>query len=261
MKATSWLGALVLLAMAGAAPADDATQKLLDCMRANIPPSLQIKEVELNSTDRSGAERQLKGKVYASRADGLIRVLLRVSRPRDLDGAAYLMREGGAGRSDEIFLYLPAIQRVRKISGASSDGALLGTDFSYNDMKQLQAAFGDTRPALEKPTMLGDRPVEVLSLLPPAGSASRYSRVLAYVDRQSCTALKAEFFEGKTLRKELSASADSLKRADGYWYLSELLMRDVKENTRTRLKVTGVSGSADELPSRLFDPTSFYRGN
>lgn len=260
MTARRWLGA-VLLVLAGTTQADEATQKLLDCMRANVPPSLQIKEVELTSTDRSGAERLLKGKVYASRADGLIRVLMRISRPRDLDGAAYLMREGGSERKDEIFLYLPAIQRVRKISGASIDGSLLGTDFSYNDMKQLQAAFGDSRPSLEKPATIGDRPVEVLSLQPVPGSAARYSRVLAYVDRQSCTALKAEFFEGKTLRKELSAPAEGLKRADGYWYLSELLMRDIKENTRTRLKVTGVVGSSDELPARLFDPTSFYRGN
>lgn len=260
MKAGRWLG-VALLAVASAAQADDATQKLLDCMRSNVPPSLQIKDVELTSTDRNGAERLLKGKVYASRADGLIRLLLRISRPRDLDGASYLMREGGAGRKDEIFLYLPAIQRVRKISGASSDGSLLGTDFSYNDMKQLQAAFGDSRPVLEKPTTIGNRPVEVLRLQPAAGAAARYSRVLAYVDRQSCTALKAEFFEGKTLRKELTAPIDGLKRADGYWYLSELLMRDLKENTRTRLKVTGVIGSSDQLPSKLFDPTSFYRGS
>ena len=260
MTLRRWLCA-ALLAAAGAAQADAATQKVLDCMRANVPPSLQIKEVELTSVDRSGTERLLKGKVYASRADGLIRVLLRISKPRDLDGASYLMREAGEGRKDEIFLYLPAIQRVRKISGASIDGSLLGTDFSYNDMKQLQAAFGDAQATLEKPSTIGDRPVDVLRLMPAAGSSGRYSRVLAYVDRSSCVALKAEFYEDKTLRKELSTPTDSLKRAEGYWYLSDLLMRDLKEGTSTRLKVTGVSGTTDELPARLFDPTSFYRGN
>lgn len=260
MKARQWLCA-ALIAVAGAARADEATQKVLDCMRANVPPSLQIKEVELTSVDRSGAERLLKGKVYATRSDGLIRVLLRIAKPRDLEGASYLMREGGAARKDEIFLYLPAIQRVRKISGASIDGSLLGTDFSYNDMKQLQAAFGDARASLDKPSTLGDRPVDVLRLLPADPATARYSRVLAHVDRKSCIVLKAEFYEGSTLRKELLAAADNLKRADGYWYLSDLTMRDLKEGTRTRLKVTGLSGTSDELPARLFDPTSFYRGN
>lgn len=260
MKARRWLYA-ALIAVAGTAQADDATQKVLDCMRANVPPSLQIKEVELTSVDRAGTERLLKGKVYATRSDGLIRALLRISRPRDLDGASYLMREGGAGKKDEIFLYLPAIQRVRKISGQSIDGALLGTDFSYNDMKQLQAAFGDARVSLDKSSTIGDRPVDVLRLLPAAGSPARYSRVLIHVDRRSCVALKAEFFEGNTLRKELGAAAENLQRADGYWYLSDLVMRDVKEGTRTRLKVTGVSGTSDELPTRLFDPISFHRGN
>lgn len=260
MNAGRWL-CLSLLAANLSAHADAATQKVLDCMRANIPPSLQIKEVELASVDRSGAERLLKGKVYVSRDSGLIRVLLRIAKPHDLDGAAYLMREGGASKKDDIFLYLPALQRVRKISGGSADAPLLGTDFSYNDMKQLQAAFGDSQTSLDKPTTLEQRPVHVLQLQPAAGSGARYSRVRTYVDQKTCVALKAEFFEGSSLRKELSAPADSLKRADGYWYLSDLTMRDVKENTSTRLKVVGVVGSEEELPSRLFDPTSFYRGN
>lgn len=260
MNAGRWL-CVALLAASPGAHADEATQKVLDCMRANIPLSLQIKEVELASVDRSGAERLLKGKVYVSRDEGLIRVLLRIAKPRDLDGAAYLMREGGAGKKDDIFLFLPAIQRVRKISGGSTDASLLGTDFSYNDMKQLQAAFGDARTSLDKPATIEQRPVHVLQLQPAAGAAARYSRVRAYVDQKSCVALKAEFYEGNSLRKELTAPADSLKRADGYWYLSDLLMRDLKENTSTRLKVLGVVGSDEELPSRLFDPTSFYRGS
>jgi hypothetical protein len=246
---------------AGAVQADAAGDKVLDCMRANIPTAVQIREVELTSTDRNGADRLLVGKVYATREDGRIRVLMRISRPRDLDGASYLMREGDGTRKDEIFMYLPAIQRVRKISGATVDSSLLGTDFSYQDMKQLLAAFGDTRPALEKPAKVGERLADVLRLDAEAGAPARYSRVLTYVDRQSCVVTRAEFHEAGVLRKELTVAPESLKRADGHWYPSDVLMRDVKEGTRTRLKVTGVSGVGDELPARLFDPTSFWRGS
>lgn len=253
--------ALAVGAGAGTAQADAATDKVLACLRANIPTAVQIRAVELTATDRGGSDRLLVGKVYAIRDDGRIRVLMRIDKPRDLNGASYLMREGDENRKDEIFMYLPAIQRVRKISGATVDSALLGTDFSYQDIKQLLAAFGDTQPVLEKAATLGDRPVDVLRLDPPAGAAARYSRVLAHVDRQSCVVIKAEFHEAGTLRKELTVAPESLKRADGHWYPSDVLMRDLKEGTRTRLKVTGVSGVGDELPARLFDPTSFWRGN
>lgn len=260
MTAGRWLAAGLLVAT-GAVRADAATDKVLECMRANIPTTMQIREIELTATDRSGNDRLLVGKAYASREDGRIRALLRISKPRDLDGASYLMREATEGRKDEIFLYLPAIQRVRKISGASIDSSLLGTDFSYNDMKQLQAAFGDARLKLDKPARLGDRTADVLHIEPAVAAEARYTRVLAYVDRQSCVALKAEFFEGTALRKELTVAPDALKRADGHWYPSDAVMRDLKEGTRTRLKVTGVSGVGDELPARLFDPTSFWRGS
>lgn len=260
MIAVRGWAAVALLAASGAARADAATDKVLACLRANIPTAVQIREVELTSTDRSGADRLLVGKVYAIRDDGRIRVLMRISKPRDLDGASYLMREGSGSRKDEIFMYLPAIQRVRKISGATVDSSLLGTDFSYQDIKQLLAAFGDTQPVLLKPAKVGERPVDVLRLDSPPGTPARYGRVLAYVDRQSCVVIKAEFHEAGALRKELTVPPEALQRVDGHWYPSDVLMRDVKEGTRTRLKVTGVKDVGDELPARLFDPTSFYRG-
>lgn len=264
MKHGRWLRStvcLAALAMMGNARADAAAQKVLDCMRANVPISLQIKEVELKSIDRAGAERVLTGKVYASRIDGLVRVLLLISRPRDLDGAAYLLREGATGAKDDIFLFLPAIQRVRRITGASADGSLLGTDFSYNDMKQLQNAFGDAVATLDKPTMIEQRLVQVLNLAPLAGAPARYSRVRAYVDDKACVALKVEFLEGNAVRKELTAPVAGLQRSEGYWYLSDILMRDLKDKTSTRLKVVGVASGDKDLPSRLFDPTSFYRAH
>ncbi|GAC1627378.1 MAG: outer membrane lipoprotein-sorting protein [Nevskia sp.] len=239
--------------------ADDGVQKVLDCMRANIPETLRIQQVELTATDRAGGNRTLKGKVYVLKDKGLTRAMLLINAPSDLSGAAYLMRQSTGDRDDEIYFYLPAVNRVRRISGASADSALLGTDFSYNDMKELQNAFAGSAAKLEPPETLEQRPTYVLSLSPPAGTASRYSTVKAWIDQKSCIALKVEFFEGKTLRKELSAPAAALQQSGKYWYASEAQMRDLKDNTKTRLRIVGVTGGA-ELPSRLFDPHTFYVG-
>lgn len=261
----AWLAArlvaLTLPLMLGTAQAAEPAQPLLDCMRANVPPTLRIQEVEMTATDRSGGERVLKGRLFALREDGLVRAVLRISAPSDLRGAAYLLRETPeAGRSDEMYMFLPSLNRVRRITGASADGALLGTDFSYNDIKQLQNAFGGSAVTLEKPEVIDQHPVKVLLLSSKPGQSSRYSRVRAWVDEKSCVALKVDFYEGDTARKELTAPAASLNKAANYWYVSEATMRDLKEGTQTRLKVVGVS-SGDELPNRLFDPHSFYLGN
>ncbi len=259
MKLRGLFLAAVVMAV-GPVRADESVQKLLDCMRANIPPTLRIQDVELTATDRTGADRTLKGKLYALKDKALVRAMLRIAGPADLSGAAYLMRETVGDRGDEIYFYLPAMGRVRRINGASANSSLFGTDFSYDDMKQLQSAFSGSMAKLEKPETLDQHPVQVLSLAPQDVAAARYSAMRAWVDQKSCVALKVQFYEGKTVRKELSAPAASLQQSASYWYLSELLMRDLKDGTKTRLKVVGVSSGSD-LPSRLFDPHSFYLGN
>ena len=258
MKRWQLLGAGLVLAMQPVR-ADDGAQKVLDCMRANIPETLRIQDVELTATDRAGGNRMLRGKVFALKEKGLTRAMLLISAPSDLNGAAYLMRQASGTGGDEIYFFLPAVNRVRRIAGASANSSLLGTDFSYNDMKELQNAFATSVAKMEKPEMLEQRPVHVLSLSPPAGVSSRYSTVKAWIDQKSCIALKVDFFEGKDVRKELTAPAASLQQSASYWYASEILMRDLKDNTKTRLRIVGVTGGA-ELPSRLFDPHTFYYG-
>jgi len=255
------LSAAALFAVAAAAPGDPALAKVLACMRANVPPTLRIQDLELQATDRAGGTRTLKGRLYALREHGLLRAMLRIAAPPDLAGAAYLVRETAeASRADEMYLYLPALNRVRRIAGASAEDSFLGTDFSYSELKQIENAFNDADGQLEAPAQLDGRTVDVLAFRPRAAAGSRYSALRAWVDRKTCVALKVDFYEGAAPRKELSASASALARSGSYWYLTQAEMRDLKDGTRTVLRITGVTSGAD-LAARYFDPHSFYLGN
>ena len=60
----------ILLALVICTPAyaaDESVQKVIGCMRANVPPTLQVQAIELLSTDRAGSTRTLKGKIYVMR--------------------------------------------------------------------------------------------------------------------------------------------------------------------------------------------------
>ena len=254
--------ALLLLSLpALPAVADPAADKVMDCMRGNVPPTLRIQEIELQATDRAGATRTMKGKLFAMRDKGLLRAMVHIAEPSDLAGASYLVREtSGADHADEMYMFLPAVNRVRRITGASADGSFLGTDFSYNDVKQIENAFSDSDGKLEKPEQIEQRPVQVMSFKPKAEQGSRYSLLRAWVDQKTCVALKVDFYEGDTARKELSAPASALQQSGNYWYLSQALMQDLKDHTSTKLRVVGVSSGTD-IATRYFDPHSFFLGN
>lgn len=247
----------ILLALAISLPAQaDEMQQIFDCMRANIPQTLRIQDIVLDATDRSGGTRSLRGRLYAKREQGLVRVMLRVSEPSNIAGAAYLVRESGQ-REDDMYVFLPAVNRVRHVTGNFANGSLLGTDFSYAEVKLLQNAFTGAAARLEAPDKIDKRPVHVLLLRPAKTEGAPYSSMRIWVDQKTCVALKAEFYNGDTPRKRLTAPVAALKQADNFWYVSDMEMRDLKEGTYTTLKVNGVSGDVD-LGNRPFNPNAFY---
>lgn len=239
---------------AAASPAD----KVLECMRANIPPKIRIQEFELKSVDRSGGERMLRGRLYATREGDRARVMMRIEAPPDLAGASYLVRETKQG-SDEMYLYLPAVRKVRRLTGASQDGKLFGTDLTYNEIKQLSNAYDGGSLKLGPPEKIETRPVHTLLMTPRAGTTSLYNKIKASVDQKTCVPLRVEFADGSGLLKTLVTDAKSLKQTGSYWFFGEAEMSDLKEGTRTRLKLSEIV-SPDKLADRLFSPQTFYIG-
>lgn len=248
----------ILLWPVVASAGDPALDQTLECMRKNLPETVRIQTVEVTAWDRGGGQRTLKGKLYGSKEKERARVNLRIEAPSDLSGASYLMKEGE--KSDEMYLYLPSVKKVRRITGQSLDGQLWGTDLSYNDVKQVQNAFSGSDAKLEADGLVEQRPVKVLSFAPRAEDASRYKSVRTHVDQKTCVALLVEFMESAGVRKTLAVKPADLKQADGKWYASQVEIKDLKNGTRTRLTVTGVS-TGDKLASRYFHPATFYLGN
>ena len=255
MKRLLWALACVFSTVTFANAADDGAAKILECMRANIPSVLRVQEFELNAVDRTGGSRMLRGRLYAVRDNGLMRAMLKIKSPPDLNNAAYLVREGKD--HDDMFIFLPALNRVRRIIGGSGDSPLFGTDLSYNDVKQVQNSFSGGVVKLEKTDTVEGHAVQVLALTPHASTDTVYTLIRGWIDQKTCVPLKIEFYEGNNLRKRLSASAAAIKQYKDNWYVSEARMDDLQAKTYTTLKITGFT-KPDKLSDRYFNTTTFY---
>ena len=255
------IATLLMFALAVPAYADAEFQKVYGCMRANVPDTLRAQEIEFNSIDRTGGTRVLRGKLTAKSENGLARISIRITAPTNVAGAAYLVRERANNPEDDMFVYLPGVGRVRHITGAFANGSLLGTDFSYADAKIIQNTFTGADGTLEAASEIDQRPVHVLTLTPTKKMKNpTYSLVRMWLDQKTCVPLKADFYQGKTLRKQLTSSASALTQAGKFWYLSQLEMSDIKEGTKTQIKFGNIQGDVKATPT-MFDPNSFYQGN
>jgi hypothetical protein len=257
------LFALAFLAMSPV-HADDTADSVLACMRANMPDALRLQNLEFETKDRQGAVVQrIQGRLYAMREAGpegtkLVRAMLRVDAPPSLAGAAYLVRQSDDYLRDGMYVYLPSVKRVRRVSGTFADGGLMGTSFSYSDFRQMQNSFGGANVTLEGSGEVDKHDAFILNFTPAPGEESQFGRARTWVDKESCIAVKTEIFEGGSVRRRITVPHKALQKTDKGWIMTMAEAEDLKEGTSSTMRVLKAT-TGGELPTGYFDPQAFYK--
>src|SRR5262249_37253610 len=117
------------VAFAQTAPPDAA-----EVMRRNFVVSRGLDSTQntvITLTNKGGQQRVRKTtgatKLDANGIDNMR--VVRFSSPPDVEGTATLMVEHAAGE-DDIWIYLPALRKVRRIVASNKKESFVGTDFS-----------------------------------------------------------------------------------------------------------------------------------
>jgi hypothetical protein len=254
--------AIAALALTGAPthaeppPAD--VQEVLDCVQANLPKSTSVQRMHFESRDRAGGGRRIESKVQWRRfEDGLSKVLVRVHAPNDLRGSGLLLIEKES-RAD-MFVYLPDLEKVRRVTSRMLGGSMFGSDFTYEDFSQLQGMAAEGRSERLADADFDGSPVRVISHHPAEGSGSSYERVTTYVDAATCIPLRSEMYEtGDRLRKVLTADPSDVYERDGVRIPRRLRMEDRRDQSATDLVVTEIEVEV-ELKDRIFTVSTLER--
>ena len=226
------------------------------CVERNVPEPDNVRAVRITARDpRAGSKRVIVLKMYGRRSpEGLRQLLVRFSEPDEVVGVSLLVLEQ-AGPAD-VYLASPELPEPRKITMTDRSSAILGTDLSYEDLEWLQG-FRTPRDATRLPDEeVGERDCYVLE---SALEGSSYSRVLAFIDKESCLPLRLRFFEKSgRLRKEVTADPLSLVRHGDTWVAHAVLIRDARDLTTTHF-VVDTHEQDVLLPDGMFDVEGLRR--
>ncbi len=252
---------LCVCSVAAAAEPLQTVDEIRDCAEKNLPERTLRQNVEIESEDRVGGRRNLEARVHWKRFERGPRVMIRVDAPPEVRGAAYLAIQGEDDDDEQIFMFLPAIGMVRRVTASTAAESLWDTDFSYEDMKYLQGVQRRGEGERLDDDEVEGRPVYVLQTHSATDEPDAiYERVVTFVDQETCVSLRTDFYErGDTVRKRLLATLSTLEADGPRWRVGEYAMSDLKNETRTWLRVQ--SGELDiELPDRLFTRSGLGRG-
>lgn len=251
--------AMLLFFAVAPASALDKPEDIRACVRKNFPASSSSHTFLLTTIGADGAERALHASAYWSRdSNGRAQVMLSVDSPDDLRGSAYLILEKDT--RDDLYMYLPAARRTKRILGNQTSSSLWGTDFSYEDIKQVQGIFDSGKLKREADAEIAGKKAYVLSFVPDKAEESAYKKLLSYIDQATCVTLQTDFYEdGDKPRKRLSADPQKVKQEGQRWISYSYEIKDLRDNTRSVLVIEKLTLDTD-LPQRLFNPKTFQLG-
>lgn len=227
-----------------------------NCIEQNLPSATSVQSIELHARDRSGYEQVLQADVYWKRFAGdTARVLMYFNEPVDVRGARFLIIQNEP--QNDMYIYMPGLFTVRKITSRRISSSMLGTDFSYEDFERLHGILTDLKAEQFPDDELSGRPVYVINSYP--GGDSGYEKIGTMIDKETCVVLKMDLYEqGHKLRKELLVDPASIRAVGDIHVPTDMVMRDLRDKTETRLLIENIKTDVP-LDDGLFDPTQLKK--
>ena len=200
--------------------------------------------MQMRLFDRQGRARERTLSVTGLRGQGGAgdRVLVRFTYPNDIAGTGFLVWERPGGEDDR-FLYLPALSRVRRISGAERQESFVGSDFTYEDIggrefDEYTYAFAGAdgeNATWTAPGGGGSRPAWRLESKRRDASA-QFQRVVSLVLKDSFVVVQADIYNRRNERQK-EYVVRRLEQVQGVWTVMDSEMGNALEKTRTELVV------------------------
>lgn len=188
--------------------------------------------------------------------------VIRFTAPAEVKGTATLLVEHAAG-DDDIWIYLPALHKVRRLIANNKKDSFVGTDFSYGDIIGHRVEDWTYR-LLGRETVAGSETyvIEAAPSSDEVRETSGYGKRKMWIRTDNHVAVKATFWDGGgSLMKEFEAT--DIRQIDpkaDKWQAFHLTMLNRQSGHRTELVFTklevGVGLRDEEFSERYLEKES-----
>jgi len=203
-----------------------------------------VQSMSYTATMKIGMTGKVREKSFEGYAQGEELAYIEFTAPARDKGTRFLMIE------DEMWMYIPAVEKATKIAGHMLRQSLMGSDFSYDDLtenERLQDAYGIT--------LLGSDTVAstdcyLLELTAKVEEVTYYKRKM-WVSKETYVPLKTELYakSGK-LMKEVSV-LETQNIGERRYPVRVRMENKLRKETFTELILEGIHIDVS-VPSRVF---------
>jgi len=149
--------------------------------------------------------------------------------PADVEDTGFLTYDyKDEAKDDDQWLYLPALNRSKRIASSDKSGSFMGSDFSYADM--TERPLDDYQYTLMKETEVDGNPVwqiETLPITEREKDQTGYTKSVVFVRKDNFLVVRSVNFVKKGKRLKYF-DAKKVEEIDGIWVATEMHMTTKK---------------------------------
>jgi hypothetical protein len=225
--------------------ASDLAQRVYD--RPNGRDLVTLGRMVLTEKGRAPRIREIAA-YRLDKSGGETANLIRFLGPEDIAGTGLLSIDKADGSTDQ-WLYLPALDRVRRISSERKGGRFVGSDLYFEDLQER-------KPSQDRHRLLGKQTENdilcvVLESVPLDAGDSVYKKRISWIDPATAIVQRVDFYEKDLDTPSKRWLLRSKKRNQGYWTLTDSRMIDLASGHETRLVIDAALYD-QKLPAKLF---------
>ncbi len=212
-------------------------------------------EMEMILINKRGRKRIRQILSYSKDYGKDSKTVMIFQKPADVKGTGFLSWEyDDDSKDDDRWLYMPALKKVRRISGSSGKDYFMGSDFTYDDM-------GGRNPDEDTHTLLREENLNeqlcwVIESIPKEKN-NMYAKKIVWIRQDVKMSVKVEYYDKLGLMKTLIIK--DIKQVDGIWTAHEMFMDNKAEKHQTVLKFNKVNYNQD-LKDNMFTVSAIERG-
>jgi len=174
--------------------------------------------------------------------------LIRFTDPGDIAGTGMLTQDHPGDETDQ-WLYLPALERTRRIAASRKGGRFVGSDLYYEDLQDREV--GQDQHTLLGEEVFQDVLCKKLESTPTDPSNSVYSKRVRWIHPELLIPLRVDYYRPHDDRPSKRLEVYRVEKVQGYWTVMDSTVHDLKSGHRTRLRNDEVVYDRD-LPDTLF---------
>ncbi len=214
--------------------------------------------------DKRDRQRVRELTLFGIENDKVEKSIIYFRSPSDVKNTAYMSFDWkDKDKEDDSWLFLPALQKVRRVAASDESGAFMGSDFSYADINGLD--YEDFEYTMVKPSEMVDGHdcwvIKSTAKNDKVVKETGYTESTSWVRKDAYLTVKSVINVKRGKRTKYFVAND-IEKIDGIWTAQTLQMVSTKNGKKEHssvFKIRNVKYNQD-VDEKMFDTDAMQRG-